>query len=67
MDKAAYIERLEAAILNSSQAMAILREENATLQELNKQLQQRNTVLEAERSDGSNPNQPKKSTFHSSR
>lgn len=48
MDKAAYIERLETAIMKSSQAMAILREENTTLLDLNKKLQHRNSVLEEE-------------------
>jgi hypothetical protein len=70
MDKSAYIERLETAIMKSSQAMTILREENASLLELNKKLKARNTILEseAERStSASRPIQPKASTILASR
>lgn len=67
MDKAAYIERLEAAILQSSKAMTILREENVALQEQNKQLQQRNIILEAKLGSASNGSQHKTSIMLSAR
>ena len=67
MEQAAYISRLEKAIMQSSEAMSVLRQENAALLKLNEQLKQRNDILEEEVNDLRHKSQPNTSARQSIR
>ena len=67
MEQAAYISRLEKAIMQSSEAMSVLRQENAALLKINEQLKQRNVILEEEVNDLRHKSQPNTSARQSTR